>query len=73
MPASTARQRNAMVGPNIKCCHCSFLIFHGIHTSIDKEPYSFVFFQGGGGGGEGGPVPLSPPSASAHEGMFNEY
>ena len=25
------------------------MIFHGIQTSIDKEPYVFVSFQGGGG------------------------
>ena len=23
------------------------VIFHGIRTSVDKEPYSFVIFQGG--------------------------
>ena len=34
---------------NIECCLGKFVIFHGIQTSIDKEPYSFVIFQGGGG------------------------
>ena len=27
-----------------------FVIFHGIRTSIGKEPYNFVLFRGGGGG-----------------------
>ena len=33
---------------------CSFVIFQGISTSIAKEPYIFVIFQGG-------PDPLPPP------------
>ena len=50
---SSAHQQNAngvsLAGrwwPNIECCHGSFVTFHGIQTSFDKEPYSFVFFQG---------------------------
>ena len=35
------------------CWLVSFVIFQGIRTSIAKEPYSFVIFQGGGGGGGG--------------------
>ena len=34
------------------------LFFQGFRTSIAKEPYIFVIFQGGGG--TGGPDPLSP-------------
>ena len=30
-------------------------------TSIAKEPYIFVIFQGGGGGGSGPPVPPLDP------------
>ena len=33
--------------PNIECCLGSSVIFHGIQTSIDKEPYSFVIFEKG--------------------------
>ena len=39
---------------------CSFEIFYGIWTSIDKKNYIFVIFQGG-------PDPLSPPSGSAQD------
>ena len=39
------------------------MIFQGIRTSIAKEPYSFVIFQGGGGGGSG---PSVCTSGSAH-------
>ena len=28
-------------------CRGSFVIFHGIQTSIDKEPYSFGIFKKG--------------------------
>ena len=38
-----------------------FVIFQGIPTSIAKEPYCFVIFQGGGG-----PVPLPPPPLDPH-------
>ena len=41
---------------NMECWLGSFLIFQGISTSIAKEPYIFVIFQGRGGGG-----PLAPP------------
>ena len=63
---SSAHQRNSIKmtfagGPNIVCWLSSFQIFHGIRTSIAKEPHSFVIFQGGGA-----PDPL-PPSGSAHE------
>ena len=34
--------------PNIECLLGSFVIFQGIRTSIAKEPYIFVIFQGGG-------------------------
>ena len=37
----------------------SFVIFQGIPTSIAKEPYIFVIFQGG-------PDPLSPPPLDPH-------
>ena len=47
---------------NIECCLGCFVIFHGIQTSIDKEPYSFVIFQGGVGVGVRIPC---PPSGSA--------
>ena len=40
--------------PNIKCWFGSFVIFHGIQTSIAKKPFIFVIFQGVG------PDPLSP-------------
>ena len=40
--------------PNNECRLGSFVIFQGTRTSIAKEPYSFVIFQGGG------PDPLSP-------------
>ena len=42
------------VGPTM---NFSFVIFRGIQTSIAKELYSFVIFQGGGGGGGGGGGP----------------
>ena len=32
---------------NIECWLGSFVIFHGIRTSINKETYSFVIFQAG--------------------------
>ena len=38
--------------------------FKGIRTSIAKEPYIFVIFQGGGRGPD---PPVPPPSGSAHE------
>ena len=41
-----------------------FCDFKAIQTSIAKEPYIFVIFQGVGGGGS--PTPC-PPSGSAHE------
>ena len=43
------------------------LCFKGIRTSIAKEPYIFVIFQG-----RGGPDPVStpPPSGSAHGTLF---
>ena len=38
------------------------LSFSGIRTSITKNPYMLVIFQGGGGGGSVPPVPtLDPP------------
>ena len=43
------------------------MISQGIRTSIAKEPYSFVIFQGGGGGGGGGYIPhVLTPSRSIH-------
>ena len=30
----------------IECCLCSFVIFHGIETSVDKESYSLVISRG---------------------------
>ena len=33
--------------PNMECWIGSFVIFQGIRTSIAKEPYIFVFYQGG--------------------------
>ena len=39
----------------------SFVIFEGIQTSIDKNSYIFVIFQGGS------LVPPIPASGSAHE------
>ena len=33
--------------PNIECWLCRFVIFYGILTTIAKEPYRFVIFQGG--------------------------
>ena len=57
---SSAHQRNAIQivfrWPNIECRLGSFVIFHGIQTSIDNQPYSFVIFQGGRGSRP--PVPL---------------
>ena len=38
----------------------SFMVFQGIWTSVVKQPYIFVIFQGG-------PEPLSPHSGSPHE------
>ena len=35
--------------PNIECWLCSFVIFHGIQTSIAKKPYIFCDFSGEGG------------------------
>ena len=35
---------------HLKCCPGSFVRFHGIRTSIDREPYKCVIFQGKGGG-----------------------
>ena len=43
---------------NIECLLGSCVFIPGTQTSIDKEPYSFVIFQGG-------PNPMSP-SGSAH-------
>ena len=40
--------------PNMECWIGSFVIFQRIRTSIAKEPYIFVIFQGWG------PDPLSP-------------
>ena len=37
----------ADVRPNIECWLCSFVIFHGSRTRIDKAPYSFKIFQEG--------------------------
>ena len=42
------------------------MIFQGIWTSIDKEPYSFVIFQGGGGGPDPLSLPLDPRMITAH-------
>ena len=39
--------------PNMECWLCSFVIFQGIRTSIDKKPFIFVIFQGAPG-----PFPL---------------
>ena len=33
---------------NMECWLGGFVIFQGIPTSIAKEPYIFVIFQGGG-------------------------
>ena len=41
-------------GPTLNTGYGGFVIFQGIWTSIAKEPYSFVIFQGG-------PDPLSSP------------
>ena len=38
------------------------VIFQGIRTSIAKNPYIFVIFQGGS-------LPPVPPSGSAHDGL----
>ena len=35
---------------NIECWLGSIVVFKGIQTSIAKEPYIFVIFQGGGSG-----------------------
>ena len=51
--SSSAHQR-----PNVECWLGSFVIFHGIRTSIDKEPYRFVIFQVRSGS-------PPPPSGSA--------
>ena len=40
---SSARQRNADDSPILNAGFGSFLIFHGIRTSIGKETYNFVF------------------------------
>ena len=45
---------------NIECCLGS-VIFQGIRTSIEKNPYRFVIFHGGPD-----PLPLPHPSGSAH-------
>ena len=57
------RQRNDILNgvslagrrwPNIKCWLCNFVIVKEIRTSIAKEPYIIVIFQGR-------PDPLPPP------------
>ena len=47
--------------PNIECWPGSFVIFQGIWTSVDKKPYTFVFFQWGS------EPPVLLPSGSAHD------
>ena len=54
----SARQRNDN-GPTLNAGLVA-VVFQGIRTSIAKEPYIFVIFQGGGSG------PPFPPSGSAH-------
>ena len=43
----------------MECWLGGFVIFQGIPTSIAKEPYIFIIFQGGGGSGKESGVTIS--------------
>ena len=57
-------RRRADDGPSLNAGLVA-LYFKGIPTSIAKEPYIYVIFQGGGGGG-GPPVPPLDPHMKSH-------
>ena len=53
-------------GPKLNACLVAFGIFQGIRTSIAKNPYIYVIFQGLGLDTLPPPPPLDPPIILTH-------